>query len=94
MPAVGVFCPNYAICLLNVLVTRNVLGKPGKNNKHYFMPQVFRMFLYFHKMLRDSAFNCLSAIMYVSFMPLSLVFMHRRHVCSAVHPLAQWRLVA
>ena len=57
-------------------------------------PQVFRMFLYFHKILRDSAFNCLSAMMYVSFMPLSLVFMHRRHVYSAVRPLAQWRLVA
>ena len=64
----------------------------------FYVPKSLECFCIFIKCSetpRDSGFNFLSAtcMMYVSFMRPSLVFMYRPHVCSAVHPLAQWLLV-
>ena len=95
MPAFGVFYPSYVTYLLNVFNYQEMYWvKPRKEKYALFLYPSLRNVFVFSKMLRDSAFNFLSSMMYVSFMSPSLVFMCRPHVCSAVHPLAQWLLVA
>ena len=65
-------CYLYVECVHN----KNCIGlSPERRICFILCLQVFEIVFRFHKMLRDSAFNFVSAMMYVSIMRRSLVFM-------------------